>query len=173
MILIVTYKFYSSTFFKAWEWDGIYRAIMKIDEDWGFFSFSPQNTAQRYRLSRFPFIAVAGFLIVTAINAILLWEETNKEKTVLAQPKIDVVINFSVIRMKKCTAAGRNPVFSTSSREISESVIFFLLSGRKHSFKNAFNLVHKNNYTMFIGDEEGDEKEPIDDDYNAKSMLTD
>lgn len=103
----------------------------------------------------------------------LLWEETNKAKTVLALPKIDVVINFAVIRMKKCTAAGKIPVSFSSSHEISESVISLHLSGHKHSFKNAFTLVHKNNYTMFIGDEEGDEKEPIDDDYNAKSMLTD
>ena len=99
----------------------------------------------------------------------LLWEETNKAKTVLALPKIDVVIIFSVIRMEKCTAAGKIPVFLHLLMK-SQRV---LLSGHKHSFKNAFNLVHKNNYTMFNGDEEGDEKEPIDDDYNAKSMLTD
>lgn len=165
MILINANKFYHQPFFKP-EHETIF-----IEQLWKlmripFFSTSLHDATL---LLCFPFIAEAEVLIVTIINVMLLWEETNKAKTVLALPKIDVVIIFSVIRMKKCTAAGKIPVFSHLLMK-SQRV---LLSGHKHSFKNAFNLVHKNNNTMFIGDEEGDEKEPIDDDYNAKSMLTD
>lgn len=100
MILINANKFYHQPFFKP-EHETIF-----IEQLWKlmripFFSTSLHDATL---LLCFPFIAEAEVLIVTIINVMLLWEETNKAKTVLALPKIDVVIIFSVIRMKKCTA---------------------------------------------------------------------